>query len=129
MKRLRIIRVERSEAGLIGVLLIDGVVECFTLQPDPADTHFSIPVGIFPCRRYHSAKYPDTFEILVPGHTALLFHSGNVEADTHGCVLLGEAVGYLKGKRAVLSSGLAFEQFMRTMGGDVECDLLVEDSL
>jgi hypothetical protein len=127
MKKLHIIRVEKSQAGLIGVLLITSVVECFTLQPDPLDVHFSIPAGYYQCKRFHGSKWKDTFEILVSGHTSLLFHSGNVEANTEGCVLLGEEVGYLNGQRAVLASGKAFEGFMTKMGTDQECSLLIED--
>jgi hypothetical protein len=127
MKKLTLIRVEKSEQGLIGVLLVDGVVECFTLQPDPDDKHFSIPVGNYLCKRFHGKKWQDTFEIVVKGHTALLFHSGNVEENTEGCVLLGESVGYLGGKRAVLVSGKAFFDFMARMNNDQECNLIIKD--
>lgn len=127
MKTLRILRLEESINGYIGVLLIDGEISCFTLQPDAKDIHFQIPQGSYLCRRFHGTKYPDTFEVVVPGHTALLFHSGNTEYDTQGCILLGESVGYLKGVRAVLTSGTAFCEFMDTMGSDQEANLFIED--
>jgi hypothetical protein len=63
----------------------------------------------------------------VQGHTALLFHVMNLEDESKGCIGLGESVGYLKGKRAVLSSGVAFEQFMKGMGGDQQFNLIIED--
>lgn len=127
MKRARIIRIENSEQGLVGVLVIDGRVECFTLQPDPLDKHFSIPPGCYHCRRFHGTKYPDTFEIVVPGHTALLFHILNDEDESEGCIGLGEAVGDIDGQRRILSSGIAFRQFMATMGDDQEFMLIIED--
>lgn len=127
MRKVNILRVEKSESGLIGVLLIDGVVECFTLQPDPTDIHFSIPVGAYLCKRFHGEKWVDTFEIVVPKHTDLLFHSGNVEPDSTGCILLGEEVGYLNGQRAVLASGKAFGDFMMKMGSEQEFNLFIED--
>jgi hypothetical protein len=129
MKRLRITRVERSEDGIIGVLTIDGKADCFTLQPDERDQHFSIPVGNYLCKRFHGTKYPDTFEICIPGHTALLFHAGNREEDTDGCILLGEEVGELNGKRAVLASGKAFCEFMKKMGDDQEFNLVIQDCI
>jgi len=129
MKHVRIVRVERSEDGIIGVLSIDGKADCFTMQPDEDDIHFSIPVGNYACRRFHGKKWPDTFEILVSKHTALLFHAGNTEDNSEGCILLGEEVGELNGKRAVLASGKAFAQFMKKMGTDQEFNLVIMDCM
>ena len=127
MKRVRIARVENSEQGLVGVLLIDGKADCFTLQPDPTDKHFSIPSGCYLCKRFHGYKYKDTFEIIVRGHKDLLFHPLNTEDQTEGCIGLGEEIGELDGKRAILSSGRAFSDFMRKMGEDREFNLSIED--
>jgi len=129
MKHVRIVRVERSEDGIIGVLTIDGKADCLTMQPDERDQHFSIPVGSYLCKRFHGKRWQDTFEIVVPGHTALLFHSGNRESDTEGCILLGEEVGELGGKRAVLASGKAFSEFMKKMGDDQEFNLVIQDCM
>jgi len=129
MKHVRIVRIEKSEDGIIGVLSIDGKVDCFTMQPDETDKHFSIPVGNYLCRRFHGRKWQDTFEVVVPGHTALLFHSGNFEEDTEGCILLGEEVGELNGRRAVLVSGKAFVEFMKKMGNDQEFNLVIIDCM
>lgn len=103
-----LIRLEKSEQGLIGVLRIVGALFCVTLE---LDTTF-LKQGCYHCKRFHGTKWPDTFEIEVPGHTEVLFHAGNTEADTRGCVLLGSSVGKLKGDRAVLNSGATFRQFM-----------------
>ena len=127
MKHVRIIRVERSEDGLIGVLTIDGKADCWTMQPDERDSHFSVPVGNYLCKRFHGKKWQDTFEIIVAGHSALLFHIGNREDDSEGCLLLGEEVGELNGKRAVLASGKAFMEFMKKMGSDQEFNLVIVD--
>ncbi len=108
MKIAELIRLEKSSQGLIGVLRMDGVVFSFTLEPD---TTF-LKQGSYHCKRFHGEKWPNTFEIEVPGHTAVLFHAGNVELDSRGCVLLGSSVGKLKGDRAVLNSGVTFERFL-----------------
>lgn len=129
MKHLRIVRVERSEDGIIGVLTIDGKADCFVMQPDERDQHFSIPVGNYLCKRFHGKTWQDTFEIIVPGHTALLFHIGNREDDSQGCLLLGEEVGELNGKRAVFVSGKAFAEFMKKMGDDQEANLVIMDCM
>lgn len=127
MRRVQIIRLEETQQGHIGVLMIDGEIQCFTLQPDSTDSSFSIPAGSYLCRRFHGRKWKDTFEVIVPGHTALLFHAGNIEDDTDGCVLLGERVGWLDGKRAVLTSGVAFEEFMETLKDEEAFNLFIED--
>ena len=113
MTDARIVRLEDSPQGAIGVILIDGVILGFTLEPDRNEKgKLHIPQGIYHCQRFHGEKWKDTFEILVPGHTAVLFHAGNVEADTRGCVLLGASTGKLKGERAVLNSGSTFKAFL-----------------
>lgn len=110
---VRMVRVEMSDKGAIGVLLLDSVIFCYTLQPDVNDPNrFYLPAGDYLCRRFHGEKWKDTFEVIVPGHTALLFHPGNIEEESKGCTLLGETTGKLKGDRAVLNSGATFKAFM-----------------
>jgi hypothetical protein len=126
--RARILRVEESEQGALGVLIIDGVIFCFTLEPDRNEKgKLYIPQGVYHCQRFHGTKWPDTFEIQVPGHTAVLFHSGNTESDTLGCVLLGATTGKLKGARAVLNSGQTFKDFLAVTASLKEFGLFIED--
>jgi len=114
----KLIRLEDSSFGTIGSFLIDGLLFCSTLEPDSQDPEkFQVPAGKYTCKRFHGQRYKDTFEILVPGHTAILFHSGNIEAHTLACVLLARQAGYLKEHRAVLNSGHTFKQFMRMTEG------------
>ena len=112
----KIIRVEQTDQGALGVLILNGIYFCSTLEPDSTDDkRFQIPAGIYYCERYSGTKYKDTFEIKVPDHTALLFHSGNIEEDSLACVLLGQYPGKLRGNRAVLNSGVTFEKFKALM--------------
>lgn len=115
MINVDICRLEQSNDGTIGAMRVNNQAVCWTLEPSP--DRFVIPAGDYLCRSFHGAKYSDTFEILVPGHTAVLFHWGNTEDDTLGCVLLGFSVGWLAGKRAVLQSRNAFKYFMTLVGG------------
>jgi hypothetical protein len=73
-----------------------------------------IPDGEFSCVRgqHRLATMTHdftTFEITgVTGHSNILFHPGNTEKDSEGCVLLGSArVG-----DAVINSRVTFEKFM-----------------
>ena len=123
MKLARLIRIEKTQDGILGTLVIDDRFQCLTMERD--DTF--LKQGQYHCQRFHGAKYADTFEICVPGHTAVLFHPGNTEDDSQGCVLTGQKVGYVSGKRAVLESKVAFEQFMARMGDDQCFKLFIED--
>ena len=69
-----------------------------------------------------------TFEILdVLERTHILFHKGNSEHNTQGCVLIAEEFGKLHGKAAVLASGRGFTEFMYILQDVDEFDLIIED--
>lgn len=104
----QIIRLEKSKEGVIGILMKGNKVLCFTLES--YDKH--IPFGAYECIRVNSPKFGETFEIKVPHRTYIRFHWGNFNDDTEGCPLLGMTVGYIEGKRAILSSKRAFKKFM-----------------
>jgi len=125
----KIVRDECSTEGDLGKLSFDGEYFCETLQPDVLNQgRYSLPAGVYLCRRWHSAKHPNTFEIVCPPHTAVLFHAGNVVEDSLGCCLLGSSRGKLAGDRAVLNSGATFKKFLEKTEGLDEFQLIVEDN-
>ena len=116
----RIVRLENSDEGAIGALLFNERVFSWTLEPDCGDPEKpQIPAGSYSVRKFSGYKYKNTIEILVPGHTAVLFHSGNIEAHTEMCVLMARFPGYLKPKgkihrvRAILDSRSVYKHFQR----------------
>jgi hypothetical protein len=124
----KIVRLEQSIEGALGAMVLYGHYFCSVLMPDNNDPkRFQIPAGIYKCRRYHGTKWTDTFEIIVPGHTALLFHSGNTETESLGCILLGQYPDKLKGQRAVLNSGATFEKFMNLLSNVQEFEVEIVD--
>lgn len=68
-----------------------------------------------------------TFEVMnVPGHTNILFHSGNFNSDSEGCILLGSGVKVLKnGEWMLVNSKSMFEDFMKTQDSVNEFQLTV----
>lgn len=77
-----------------------------------------VPKGFYNCKRglHRLAGHPDpfeTFEVLVPGHTGILFHVGNYNDDSEGCILLGTSTNkdYISGSLA------AFDEFMGRLKG------------
>ena len=78
--------------------------------------------GLFTAKRgmhqlSHGAPF-ETFEILgVTGHTGILFHKGNWETDSEGCVLVGESYAVLSGRTAVADSKGGFSELMELTQG------------
>ncbi len=107
--------------GTFGVLTINSRVFCVTLEPPDnlnKTSISSIPAGQYDCMRYSSDRYPDTFQVMnVPDRYKILFHAGNFNEHTEGCILLARKFGVLKGGRAILNSGETFNQFMEIMKG------------
>jgi len=123
MKNLYLVRVSQIPDGTFGVLLDEVIPFCVTLEREWLDNERGkscIPRGIYMCKRILSPKFGNTFEVCdVPNRSEILFHKGNLEEDSHGCILLGEQFEPLGGANAVLSSGKAMKEFlMRTTGVD-----------
>ena len=122
MDQVKIIRVESDFMhGTFGVLLINGEATCVTLEKywyGNQPYHSCIYPGQFLVVKHTSLKYGWTFKVLgVQGRTDILFHVGNFENDTNGCILLGEKYGVIQGKRCIKNSLLAFQNFMDKLKG------------
>lgn len=116
---VRLIRVEESNEGTFGNLIICSQVFCVTLElPDLLNEQnvSSIPAQQYQCIKIRSPQFGETFEIIgVLGRSHVLFHAGNVIKHTEGCVILGQYFGKLHGDRAVLNSGKTFRKLMEIM--------------
>ena len=128
--------------GTLGKLDAPTVRQIVTLEEENQGNRRNvsrIPAGTYLCeRRYYNRGKYWTFEITgVPNRTHVLFHIGNTEENTDGCVLLGFTVGALKvkdedsgkpkPKLAVLNSRNAFNAFMDSQHGVDSFWLDVED--
>ena len=106
--------------GARGVLLCRDIPFAVTMERTYDDLHraVKIPPGMYNCTRsrYFRGGY-DTFEIHVPGHSRILFHKGNWETDSEGCVLIGESFARLKDKEAIADSSGGFGEFMALAQG------------
>jgi len=128
-----LIRLENSfDGGALGALRICKQMFCATLEPADRDNQpdvSCIPAGQYRCRRIQSPRFWDTFEVQhVPGRSHILFHPGNRQVDTAGCILVGRTWGQLSGDRAILNSGNTFERFMIRMKGIDEFVLTITES-
>lgn len=147
-----------TEHGVFGALLLADdrgpVLGLATLEEEWLDNETNIsciPNGTYLCRRtvYHKKQRNrdpwwsqfdyQTFEITgVDGRDRLLFHIGNTEEDTQGCVILGTDAGQFEVedeegggrmvKRGVAHSKTAFKMFMDALRGIDEFTLVVRDA-
>lgn len=103
--------------------------------PNQASWAPKIPRGAtYTCRRglhsldhYNQGMPFETFEILgIPGHTGLLFHPGNWNKDSNGCVLTGRYIRHDAAGWWVTQSVAAYSSFMADLMGQDEFQLRVE---
>lgn len=133
-------RKSAEEAGIFGCLSsLDGsaivaqtLEHAFPIPDQPGQYAPVIPPGTYTCVRgmhqlAHMSAPFETFEITgVQHHSKLLFHTGNLNEDSEGCVLLGQSLGQLDGAKAVLESHDAFKNFMQLQTGLSTFPLVVE---
>lgn len=133
-------RTKFEKDGIFSELLLnDGSFFCYTLEHAYGNQDETVFVpkiynGIFKCVRgiHQLEKSPrpfETFEITeVAGHTNILFHTGNFNTDSEGCVLVGESILTNKNGLSMLAdSRLTFDRFMRLQSQVNEFSLLVVD--
>lgn len=104
----------------LGDLHVEGAFLCHTLEdvvrdlgPDGAGKVFgetAIPAGTYEVAITFSPKFGRPMPILldVPFFTGIRIHSGNTDANTEGCVLLGMEIG---GDDLLVHSQVAFGSF------------------
>lgn len=130
----------RTDTPTFGVLLYEGMPFCVTLERPWLSNRRGescIPLGdyrVVRCRNspdydfQDSPRFGDTFQVMnVQGRSKILFHKGNINDDTHGCIIVGEKYEPLHGEPAVLASGPAFAEFMRLLAGESAFDLSITD--
>lgn len=121
-----------TSAGIFGALFDEqGNLLFRTLEhayPAPKGFLPKVPIGEYICTRgMHRlegmVKDFETFEIEnVPGHSDILFHTGNVNADSAGCVLLGNVIANTR----LLESRKAFDKFISLTTGLATFNLTVK---
>jgi len=129
--KLDIVRTQFGKDATNGMLFVDGVFECFTLEDEVRDikvmSETAIPLGEYEIKfrniggfdTKYKARYGSTFhkgmlELQdVPNFKYILIHTGNTDQHTAGCLLIGETQQDLdKGKDGFVGgSGDAYKKF------------------
>lgn len=108
-----------------GTLFIDGGFECFTLEDVMRERagvpvaewkikgSTAIPLGIYAVELTMSNRFKKVLPLLieVPGFEGVRIHSGNTDADTEGCIL----VGWEQGDESIFKSRLALQSLMEKL--------------
>jgi len=128
----KLVRISMISDGTFGVLLEENIPFALTVERPWLNNEKGvscIPGGSYTCRRIDSPKFGNTFEVTnVPGRTEILFHKGNVDDDSHGCIIIGEQFESLGGKVAVLSSAKGFSEFLDRLKNRVFFDLEITNA-
>lgn len=128
---LKLKRTQHLPTATLGQLTFDDIKTdaIYTLENPKrkTDKDSRIPAGTYTCKPYSGTKYKDVYEVTnVPNRTAILFHWGNTEKDTLGCILLGNKIGKIGSEPAILESKKCFERF-RSLVGKNSFTLIIED--
>lgn len=136
MKSLIIRRITTGDKGTFGVIVFENIPFALSLEREWLDNKPSIgdvpgsciPAGEYICRRINSPRFGNTFEVAdVPGRTHILFHKGNLDDDSRGCILVGEEYGQLGSDSGIKSSKAGYTEFMAIMSDVDRFRLIIVD--
>lgn len=120
--KLTLKRTDFGNDGIFSILCDENDNVLFHTLEHSFDNKPKVYNGTFICLRGehqldHGGPF-ETFEITgVEGHSGILFHVGNFNKDSDGCVLLGKDVIQYPNYRIVSESKQAFQDFMNLMTG------------
>ena len=94
--KLTVVRTQLGKDATNGILLIDGVFECYTLEDQYQAVKVMhetcIPEGTYNIKFRNTGGFHHGMLHLqnVPGFTYILIHAGNTDEHTSGCLIVGE---------------------------------------
>jgi hypothetical protein len=104
--------------------------ECKTLElpwKDNKKQNSCIPVGTYKVIKHNSPNFGKCFKVLeVPGREDILFHKGNFNKDTKGCILVGKDFIDVNedGTTDITSSTLTFETMLMHLPESFELTII-----
>jgi len=130
---MKLFRVAGNHDRTYGVLVDGPVAFAVTLERgwnNNIKNTSCIPDGKYLCKRVDSPRFGNTFEVTgVKGRSSILFHWGNFESDSRGCILVGESYDYINGREGILQSKKGFEEFMKRLEGVDSFELVIRSVL
>ncbi|MCU4177664.1 DUF5675 family protein [Carboxylicivirga sp. N1Y90] len=133
---LKVIRYSGSKESTLGLLFIDGLFACYTLEDEFREVKVMgetrIPAGKYQVKlrtygghhtrylkRYGSDFHKGMLQIMdVPGFTDILIHKGNDDDDTAGCLLVGDSINNNQVKSGFIgNSTVAYDRIYPVVRG------------
>lgn len=136
--KLRLVRQDYEHDGIFGTLYDDnrGAIAVTLEHAYPSSAGDGsyvpkVPAGEYECvrgtHRLHDLVPFDTFEVEdVTGHDNILFHAGNINSDSNGCILIGTSVEQFPSGLGITESRRAFTRFMDSLKDVNQFTLIVE---
>jgi len=114
-----------TDNSTIGIMMVDRMYACFTLEDKvrgdnepkvPSKT--AIPIGEYRLTIDDSKRFkrPMPHILAVPNFEGVRIHSGNTDADTEGCILLG----YSREHDKIFDSRKAFDDFFAKLDAAIK---------
>jgi hypothetical protein len=137
---ITVLRYSTTEHDTLGMLLLNGRFQCYTLEDPPQQKKIAgntrIPAGEykFTLRTFgtHHDQYSGMFRDFhkgmiwirdIPEFENVLIHIGNESKDTKGCLLVGDSVNNNQTERAFLGASKVayvrmYQNVLMALGGD-----------
>lgn len=127
--RLRLLREPSKDGATLGVLFVNGVFQCWTLEDEIRDQKIpgetAIPAGVYDVKLTHSPRFGRVLpEIMnVPNFTGVRIHPLNRSSETEGCIGVGE----LRGDAWIGNSQIAMQKLMTKLLDAYSIRLAIEN--
>lgn len=130
---LRLIREPTSANTTLGILLINGVFQCWTCEDAlrevkiPGET--CIPAGTYRITIARSMRFARPLPRLhdVPNFTDILIHPGNDASNTQGCILVGLSRGTTRIYNSQVACQAVTERLSAALAMGEVADITIEN--
>lgn len=134
--KLILSRREFRDDGIFGELKNERFDHLFVTLEHSFERVPAVPPGVYVCKKdtrslpSNPDEFFETFEVTdVPGRTGILFHVGNYQDDSAGCILVGKGIGAKSnGGKMITDSRKAFKEFMELLKEKSEFTLVIEEA-
>lgn len=142
---LELIRQWLTDESTIGMLSVNGIFECYTLEDKMREIvgqpvadwkiagKTAIPIGTYDVVVTFSNRFQKWLpELLnVPGFAGIRIHPGNDDVDTEGCILVGQTKGdnYIFNSRAAFNQLFSKIQDARSNGESITITISIQEAV
>lgn len=124
MDKYEIKRIATGPDGTFGVFVCNNEPLCLTCENAWRDNKKAlscIPDGKYLVTKHSGTRYKDVWKLNnVPGRSAILIHWGNTEADTDGCVLVGNSFANFNGVPGIKNSKATIDMLRKKLPKEFE---------